>query len=298
MLGSASQSPTRHRNHNGYLLRFDDQLVLFDPGEGTQRQATIAGTSLARLTAVCITHFHGDHCLGLPGVIQTLNGHGVERTIDIFYPRLGQVYFDRLRHASIYNERTPIHPVPIDSAGPVGTLGEFVLSVAELDHRTTAFGYRIDEPDRMGFDRERLRELGLTGAAVGHLAEEGTIELDGRTISVDEVAEPRMGQSVAVVLDTRPCPGASTLARGVDLLIAESTFLDRDDDLAEKYGHMTARQAGRLAAEAGACKLVLTHFSQRYDNADEFVAEAAAEFDGPIIGASDFDVIDVPPRER
>ena len=305
MLGTASATPTRYRNHNGYLLRFDDQLLLFDPGEGTQRQATLADAALARLTGIAITHFHGDHCLGLPGVIQRLCGDKVRRDMPIVYAKSGQKFFHNLRNASAYDPVTPIHPIPIDTADipasdrkypfPVHRFGKLDMEAAPLDHRIESIGYRISEPDGRSFKPELLAERGIEGRDVGELHRRGEITIDGVTTTIDDVSEFRRGQSVAVVMDTRVCDAAVELARDVDMLIIESTFLHEDADLAHQYGHLTALQAAEIAREAGARRLVLTHFSQRYPDTRAFLAEAAPIHDD-VFAARDLDVIPLPTR--
>src|SRR3954470_14026236 len=110
VLGTASQAPTRYRNHNGYLLRWDADAILFDPGEGTQRQMPLAHVSPPAITRICISHFHGDHCLGLPGVVQRLSLDRVTHAVPIHYPASGEPWFQRLRHASMFNDRT--HTIP------------------------------------------------------------------------------------------------------------------------------------------------------------------------------------------
>jgi ribonuclease Z len=143
---------------------------------------------------------------------------------------------------------------------------------------------------------ERLAALGLSGPDVGRLAREGTVDVDGRRIHLDEVSVPRPGQRFAFVMDTRMCDAAFMLAEGADLLVCEATFLSRDEQLAESYGHLTAAQAALIARESGARRLVLTHFSQRYgDDAEPFLAEARAVFDD-VIAVRDFDRVAVPPR--
>src|SRR6185503_1114476 len=112
-LGSASQVPTRHRNHNAYFLRWDDEGILFDPGEGTQRQMTMAGLSSSQITRICITHFHGDHALGLPGIIQRLSLDRTTHPVEVYYPASGQAFFERLRHATIFMDKATIVPRPI-----------------------------------------------------------------------------------------------------------------------------------------------------------------------------------------
>ena len=294
VLGSASQTPTRHRNHNGYLLRFDAEGILFDPGEGTQRQMIQAGRSATEITRICVTHFHGDHSLGLAGTIQRLSLDNVPHPVHCYYPASGQVYFDRLRHATSFYERATLVTVPLQVDGPVDAF----LSVAALEHRIDCYGYRFAEPDGRRMIPGRLAELGIRGPMVSELHQAGVIEVDGRKVAVEEVSVPRPGQVFAFVMDTRMCAGALELSRDADLLVAESTFLDTDRDLAHAYYHLTSREAGRLAAEAGARELVLTHFSQRYpyDEAERFRDEAALEFKGEIHLAVDLTTIPLPKR--
>ncbi len=296
VLGTASQVPSRRRNHNGYLLRWDGEGLLFDPGEGTQRQLLLAGVPASSLTMVCLTHFHGDHCLGVPGIVQRLSLDGVRHPVQAHFPASGREFFVRLRHASAFHDRADVREHPITSDGPVAT-GEFgVLEARRLDHSIDTFGYRLIEPDGRRFSPEPLRRFGITGAAVGRLQQAGSIEIDGRTISLAEVTEPRRGQRFAFVMDTRPCDAVYALADRADLLVIESTFLDEHADLAARYGHLTARQAARVAAECRVRRLVLTHFSQRYADTQRHRDQAAEEFDGDIVIAEDLARIAVPAR--
>lgn len=294
-LGTASQAPTRKRNHNGYALRWDDRLLLFDPGEGTQRQFTHASVAAARVTDICITHFHGDHCLGLPGIVQRLSGDKVTREVPIYHPADGAHFLERLQFASAYEAVTPFVHKPLSSNGEAGPLGASVLIAQQLDHRITTYGYRVQEPDRVGFDADALEAAGVSGPDVGVLQQAGQIVIDGHTITIEQVSRPVAGQSMALVMDTRWCEGALALAEGVDMLVCESTFLESEAHLAEQYAHLTARQAGRIAREAGAKLLVLTHFSARYPTTEPFVAEANLEFDN-VIAVKDFDRVNVPKR--
>jgi ribonuclease Z len=143
---------------------------------------------------------------------------------------------------------------------------------------------------------DRLAERGISGPDVGRLQRQGSVEIAGRRTDLAEVSEVRLGQRFAFVMDTRLCDAVFALADGVDLLVIESTFLARDARLAEQYGHLTAAQAGRVAAESGVRRLVLTHFSQRYDDPAAFRDEAAQCFDGDIVVASDLTRVPVPPR--
>lgn len=296
MLGTASQVPTRHRNHNGYLLRWDDQGLLFDPGEGTQRQLLLAGVSAGTVTRLCLTHFHGDHCLGVPGVLQRMSLDGTPHAVHAHYPASGQEFFARLRHASIFHDTTDVREHPVSTDGPVaaGTFG--VLEARRLDHSVDSIGYRLVEPDGRRMLPELLGRFGITGAAIGQLQRAGTVRVNGRLVRLAEVSEPRRGQRFAFVMDTRLCDAVYALADGADMLVIEATFLAEDAELARSYGHLTAGQAAQVAAECKVRRLVLTHFSQRYPDTSRYRDEAAAVFDGDLVIAEDLARIPVPKR--
>lgn len=272
VLGTASQVPTRHRNHNGYLLRWDGEGILFDPGEGTQRQMLRAGVAAHDLNRICVTHFHGDHSLGLAGVIQRINLDQVPHEVTAHYPRSGQRFFDRLRYATAYRETVALTESPVTADGPLAVTPAYTLDARKLSHPVESYGYRLTEPDGRRMLPERLAAHGITGPDVGRIQREGS--LNG--VPLDEVSEVRRGQRFAFVMDTRLCEGVHALAEGCDLLVIESTFLDEDETLATDHGHLTAGQAARAARDAGVRHLVLTHFSQRYSDPEEFERQARA----------------------
>ena len=261
MLGTASQVPTRTRGHNGYLLRWDGEGLLFDPGEGAQRQMLLAGVSASDVTRICLTHFHGDHCLGVPGVVQRLSLDQVSHPVDAYYPASGVEYFARLRYACAFYETAVLREWPVSGEGEVARGGFGTLSARRLVHAIDAYGYRLVEPDGRRMRPDLLAAQGIAGPDVGRLQREGVIEVDGRRVAVEQVSEARLGQRFAFVMDTGLCDGVYALAEGADLLVIESTFLEEDADLARRYGHLTAAQAARVAAESGVRTLVLTHFS-------------------------------------
>ncbi|HZQ57852.1 MAG TPA: ribonuclease Z [Acidimicrobiales bacterium] len=297
VLGTASQAPTRYRNHNGYLLRWDGEGVLFDPGEGTQRQLVLAGVASSAITRICITHFHGDHCLGLPGVLARLELDRRPSPVDVYFPAAGRIYFDRLRLCTYAERRVPVRAHPVAAAATVAEAPPFRLQARPLDHRTATVGWRLEEPDGVRMLADRLDASGVAGPLVGRLMAEGSVTVGGRTVHLDDVSEPRRGQSVAFVMDTRWCDAAVALATGVDLLVCEATFLSSagEDELADVSGHLTAAQAARLAVAAGAHHLVLTHFSQRHPDEQAFLDEAQPIFP-ETTAAHDLAVIPLPPR--
>jgi ribonuclease Z len=300
ILGTASQAPTRTRNHNGYFLRWDDEGLLFDPGEGTQRQMLLAGVTAHQVTRICVTHFHGDHCLGLPGVLQRMALDQVTGTVEVAYPASGAEMFDRIRHLSLFRDTLVLRerPVPEAAAAVLADGPAFRLETRPLSHRVPAVGYRLVEPDGRRLLPAELAARGIAGPDIGRLQRDGRIEQNGRWFHLSEVSAPRRGQKFAFIMDTRLCEAAFELAEDADLLVCESTFADADAALADDYGHLTAGQAGQIAAAAGARRLVLTHFSQRY--ADTALAQlrhdAAAAYDGDIVLAADLDLVPVPPR--
>ncbi|MFH8256134.1 ribonuclease Z [Streptomyces roseolus] len=293
VLGTASQVPTRHRNHNGYLLRWDGHGLLFDPGEGTQRQMLRAGVAAHDLNRICVTHFHGDHSLGLAGVIQRINLDQVPHQVTAHYPASGQHFFERLRYATAYRESVELTEAPVAEDGRVAVTEAFTLEARRLSHPVESFGYRLVEPDKRRLLPERLAAHGIKGPDVGRIQREGA--LDG--VTLEEVSEVRRGQRFAFVMDTRLCDGVHALAEGADMLVIESTFLDADVRLARDHGHLTAGQAAAVAREAGVRHLVLTHFSQRYSDPSEFERQArAAGFEGELSIAQDLMRVPVPKR--
>jgi ribonuclease Z len=328
ILGTASQAPTRRRNHNGYLLRWDAEGLLFDPGEGTQRQMLFAGVTASQISRICITHFHGDHCLGLPGVLQRMSLDQVAKPVEVCYPAENREIFKRLRHAALGRESVDVVEWPVEADGLVDGEGAFRFEARRLVHTVPAFGYALTEPDGRRMLPDKLMEAGVSGPGVGRLQRDGRLIVrdvgrggnagagvtagtgatpgsggtagsgGDRVVTLEQVSEVRAGQRFAFIMDTRLCEAAFALAERADMVVCESTFADADAELAREYGHLTAGQAGRLAGESGARLLVLTHFSQRYDEegAERLAGEAAAAFGGEVVLASDLDRIPVPHR--
>jgi ribonuclease Z len=295
VLGTASQVPTAERNHNGYLLRWDGDGILFDPGEGTQRQMVLAGVPAGQITKICITHLHGDHSFGLPGILQRLEMDRVRHAVDLWFPASGALYIERLRGAVIGRAQVPLRVHP-SVEGVLCDTGAYTLEARRLDHRVDALGYRLREAPGVRMLPERLGAVGIEGADVGRLLALGALHVDGREVRLEDVSEPRRGQVFAFVMDTRLCDAAFALAEDADLLVCEATYLDEHADLAREYGHLTASQAATIAREAGAKRLVLTHFSQRYKNArDRYLTEARTIFPEVMV-AEDLQRIAVPPR--
>lgn len=278
ILGCSSQQPTRFRNQGAYLVRWNDEGLLFDPGEGTQRQFIFANVSPTCVTRIFISHFHGDHCLGFPSMLMRLNLDNIQHPVHCYYPASGQKYFNRLRRGTIYHETINVIEHPVHEAGIVVDDEHFKIEAAFLEHGIDNIGWRITEPDTRKFDEAKLQQFGVRGKAVRDLKEKGELTIDGVRVTLDDVSWIRKGDTLAVVIDTRKCPQAVELARRAKTLICESTYLEEHKDLAHDHYHMTAKEAAEIAKEAGADHLILTHFSARYLDSSAFEKEAGEIF--------------------
>ena len=293
ILGCSSQQPTRRRNHGAYLVRWKEEGLLFDPGEGTQRQFIFADIAPTCVTRIFVSHFHGDHCLGLGSMLMRLNLDKVTHPILCYYPASGKTYFDRLRFGSIYHEQIHVVEYPVHKPGLVHEDEKFRIEAFSLQHGADNFAYRITERDRRRFDADKLKQLGVTGPLVRELQEKGFLTVGGHRVSLDDVSVIRHGDVFAIVIDTLPCAGALQAAKGATMLLCESTYLEEHHDLAHKYMHMTARQAAKLAKDAGVQQLILTHFSARYQDLTAFAKEAKEVFPATFV-ADDLKVFPFP----
>lgn len=277
VLGTSSQHPTRKRNHGAYLFRWNGEGFLVDPGEGTQRQFIYANVPPTAVSRILITHFHGDHSLGLGSMLMRLNLDKVKK-VHVYYPASGKKFFDRLRYGTIYHETIEVIEHPVDEEGLVDDQNGFTIEAYRLNHGVENFGYRIKEADEIKFYKEKLKEKGVHGPLVKELQLKGELEINGLKIRLEEVSYHREGDAVGIVLDTRPCEGALKAAKNVRLLLAESTYLEEESTLAWDHFHLTALQAANIAAEAGAKELILTHYSSRYQESLPFQEEARKAF--------------------
>lgn len=300
ILGTAAQVPTKERNHNGYFLRWDESGFLFDPGEGTQRQMSYADVAASSITHIALTHFHGDHCLGLPGIIQRLSLDKVHHQVKSCYPASGQGFYEAMSHASLYQNLVEIEPHPIDASGLLYETETWKFSALALDHRTECYGYRLEEKNQRTLNMSSLEQRGihLVGRQIGEFKRTGTVCLEnGEILRIEDFSTARPGQTFAFVMDTRICENVYLLARGADMVVCEATFLDAEEKQASEYMHLTARQAGEIARDAGAKMLVLSHFSQRYPGTQEHLKQAREVFPNTY-AARDLEKFEFPKRTR
>ncbi|HEV8051571.1 MAG TPA: ribonuclease Z [Parachlamydiaceae bacterium] len=287
ILGCSSQQPTRFRNHGAYLFRWNDEGLLFDPGEGTQRQFIFANIAPTVVTRIFVSHFHGDHCLGLGSFLMRLNLDKVTHPIHCYYPASGKKYFDRLRYGTIYHETINVVEHPVSEAGLVEDDGKFRIEATFLEHGVDNIGWRVTEPDVRKFDDNALKAHAIRGPLVRELINKGFIDVNGTRVNIEDVSWIRKGDSIAIVIDTRTCQNAIDIAKGAKVLLCESTYQEAHKELAYKHFHLTAKEAATIAKQADVKKLILTHFSARYQNLKDFETEAKEVFPNVFI-AEDF----------
>ncbi|WP_423750878.1 ribonuclease Z [Salinirarus marinus] len=297
-LGTSGAVPTTQRAPSAVLVHRDGERYLFDCGEGTQRQMMRFGTGFD-VSHIFVTHLHGDHVLGIPGLIQSWDFNDRTAPLSIHVPPGSRADVEALVNAAGYRPGYPvrIHEVP---PGEVALdADEFEIRTFRTEHRTRSTGYALVEADRPGrFDRGKAEELGVpVGPKFGKLHEGEPVELeDGRTIHPDQVVgEPRPGRTFVYTGDTRPLSTTAEVAADADLLVHDCTFASDEASRAKQTGHSTAREAGEVAARADAKRLALTHISSRYaGDVSHLEREARDAFDGDCFVASDGQKVDVP----
>jgi ribonuclease Z len=291
-VGTAGSVPSARRGLPATLVRRGGDRLLFDCGEGTQRQL-LRSTGLVELEEIFITHFHADHVLGLPGMLKTFALRGRDRPLRVYGPRGLRALFGVFKPI-VGRVTFPIELYELEPNDELERDG-YRLAAYATDHGGSTLGYAVVEDTRPGaFDPDRARELGVTpGPDFGRLQEGETVN----GVTPDQVmGEPRRGRRVVIAGDTAPCEMTRLVAFEADLLVHEATFLDEEAERAAETRHSTARQAAQLASAAGVTMLALTHISPRYGG-KEVRDEARAGFENTVV-PRDFDRIEIPFPER
>lgn len=298
-LGTSAAMPTLHRNVSGLAVKADTDLLLFDCGEGSQRQMIRFGTGFA-VDAVFFTHFHADHYLGIIGFLRTLGMGGREQKLTLYGPPSAKRVLDAAIHLGVERLAFPVDIVELRD-GDALDRRSYTVRAVKVDHRVNALGYSIEEHTRPGrFDPAEASKLGVTpGPDFGRLQKGQAVTLaDGRTVKPEQVlGGARPGRKLVLSGDTRPCLSVIQAARDADVLIHEATFSDDEQSRAEETRHSTAREAGRVAREAGVKRLLLTHLSSRHDvDPRPLVEQAKQEYGGQVDVVWDGFSLDLPLR--
>ncbi len=294
-LGTSGMVPTKERNVAGVFLSYKDDGILFDCGEGTQRQMNIAGIKRNAVTKILISHWHGDHVAGIIGLIQTLGNEKDEINIEIYGPKDTKKYMEHVLKSCIFELKINIKIFEIEAEKPKRFFENeyFALEAAEMDHSVPCLGFSFVEKDRRNINKDFLIKNNIPeGQHLKELLAGNDISFKGKKIAFVDAVKVANGRKVTYVMDTMYCSNAIELANDADLLICESVYSSNLQDKAEEFKHMTSKSAAMVANQANVRQLVLTHFSQRYKNTQEIEEDARTYFDN-VLCAVDFMKIDL-----
>ncbi len=263
-LGTANAIPTKKRSHTAIHIAFADEAILVDCGEGTQRQFRFTDIKPTKLTRLLITHWHGDHILGIPGLFQTLAMNNYQKTLCIYGP------ISTKRKLSLLQELHKDIKINFKVEEVTGTFIDnprFSITAHEMDHNSPTLAYTIQIKDQIRINKDKLKRLKLEeGPHIAQFKKGKDIVHNGKKIKSKDVTYVEKGKKISIILDTSPNEKAITLSKNTDILIAEATFSKDETEQAKEYKHLTAEQAAQIAKKAKAKQLILTHISQRYEN--------------------------------
>jgi len=294
-LGTAQAIPTKKRNHVSMLLSYGSENILIDCGEGTQKQLRIAKINPCKITTILITHWHGDHVLGLPGLFQTLALNGYNKKMKIYGPKGTKRFLKNFIHIFIpvLKFRAEVREV----SGKFFETKDFEIHAQKLKHgKAPCNGYAFKERDKLRINKNKLKKLKISHEdkkKLIQLTQGKSIKIKGKTIKPKQLTYLQKGKKISFILDTKVCPNVKKLAKDSDLAIIEATYANTEKSLGSKYGHLTAEQAAKIAKQGKAKQLILTHISQRYEKNESILLKQAKKIFKNTKLANDFDKVEV-----
>lgn len=274
-LGTATAIPTAKRNHTAILVQHSGNYILFDCGEGTQRQLRKAKINPCKLTHILVTHWHGDHVFGIPGLLQTLNLNDYRKTLCIYGPKGTKRFMQSL---SIFYKKYKKFKIVIKEIGKgkVFETKDFKIEAMPMKgHGIPCLAYAFIEKQKIRLNKSKIKKLKLPGKLLAKLSQGKNIKYKGKTIKASKITYKTQPKKISVIMDTSPNPNCKKIAKNSDILISEATYLNKEKGLGKKYGHLTAEQAAEIAKQANVKQLYLAHMSQRYDKSEHFISKEA-----------------------
>ena len=284
-LGTGSAIPTARRSHPAMLLTYKGENILIDCGEGTQRQFRKAHINPCKITKILITHWHADHVLGIPGLIQTMMLNGYNRKLEVYGPRGTKKKF--AQYLELFTHKGDEFDISIREINDEVFFdnGEFTIESSKMDHDCPAVAYSFVVKEKSRLDKEKLAKLNIPNSPlIAELVKGNSVEINGKKINGKKLIYTEDARKVTFIMDTRINENAIQLAEGSDLLISESTYSKEESEVAKEHSHMTSEDATTIANEAKVKALVLTHLSQRYEAIPKVILKEAKEnFENTII---------------
>mgnify|MGYP000563130383 CR=1 FL=1 len=291
--GTASMVPTKTRNHSGIFVREGTENILVDCGEGTQRQFRVAGIPPPKITRIFLTHWHGDHFFGLPGLLENLSKNHYAQTLHVYGPKGSKKRMEKLLDAVGITTPFPLKVHDITKNGVFLETNDLTVTAMYLKHSVPCLGYRISTKDKIKMDMNFLKKHKIpSGPLLGKLQQGKNITYEGKKIKATDATYIQKGKTLCIIVDTALCDSCYALAKNADVLICESTYTHEHATKAKAYLHLTSTQAATIAKKAKVKKLFLTHYSQRYNSPAIFKKEARKVFKHTE-AAEDFTVVDL-----
>ncbi len=291
-LGTGAMQPTKERNLSAISLRYESENILFDCGEGTQRQMKIAELKPTKLTRVILSHFHADHVLGLGGLLRNLEANDYQNTLQIYGPKGLEKFMTNIINSAHEGTNLKIKLTEI-KPGIIINEEKFTIEALPLAHSVLSFGFIFQEKEKRKINLEYLKKFNLAQDPIlGDLQKGKDIVWEGKKISAKKATILVPGKKIGFIFDTGVCENCIKVGKNADLLISESTFSSKEQEKAKEYKHLSSIDAAKIAKKAKAKKLILTHFSQRYKDV-EVLKEEAKKIFPDVECAKDFLEIDI-----
>ena len=273
-LGTSQAIPTSRRNHTSILLTYKNENILIDCGEGTQRQFRKARINPCNLTRLLITHWHGDHILGIPGLLQTLALNGYNKTLHVYGPKGTKYFLEAMLKMFIFEGKLKYKVKEIEQ-GKILETPDFYIEAEPMEHTAKCLAYSFIEKEKIRIDKEKLKKAGIKGKLIGEIARGKDVLWNSKTIKAENLTYKQESRKITFILDTAINNKAVEIAKNSNLLVCASTYSEKEAEQAKEYLHLTASQAAEIAKKAKVKKLILTHISQRYDNKEKQLLEEA-----------------------
>lgn len=281
-LGTSSMMPTKDRNHSAVFMKVDKLSVLFDCGEGTQRQLKFAKIKPSKIDIILLSHWHGDHVLGLSGLLQTIAAsveYKEDKKIIIIGPKGTKEKIGFMMKAFPFQDPITLEIVDVSKDGVCYENNDVFIEAYFLEHSVPCIGFSFNVKDKISINKRKLDSFGIKeGPELKKLKNCENITVNGITYDYHDLTTVKKGKKIGYAVDTRPCNGLVRIAKNCNLLITEATYADKQEDKARDNFHMTGSEAAIIASQNNVDKLVITHFSQRYKSSDEILSEAKVIF--------------------
>ncbi|MCX6767521.1 MAG: ribonuclease Z [Candidatus Micrarchaeota archaeon] len=289
VLGSSASAPSKDCFPSCFAVKYGP-VLLFDCCEGAQKQMMRYKISYSRTKAIFLTHLHADHFLGVFGLVQTMNLSGRKEPLQIFGPRGTKKFFETIFSLRHLAPQFPVEARDV-STGKIFEEDLFEVRPFAVKHAGPSLGYVLEQKPYRRFDEEKARKAGIRGRLFTDIQEKGRVTAGGKTIEYDDVTYVQQGKKIVYTGDTLPCASIAGEAKDADLLVHDACFADEDKEMAAEKKHATSRQAAEAAKKAGAKKLLLTHFSNRYDDRKPLLEEARKIFPDSILAEEGLELL-------